>query len=63
MDLKKQRKMVGATQFDIAKEANVLYSRIVCAETGRRSLRRDEIGRIKSVIRKRAAKAMDAVSL
>lgn len=60
--LKQQRKLCGMTQWAIAKEADVLYSRIVYAETGRRPLRQDEIHRIKNVLSRRARQIAGAIA-
>jgi transcriptional regulator with XRE-family HTH domain len=52
--LKQRRRMLGLTQFDVAKRAGILYSRITFAESGRRKLTKEEIGRIERVLAKRA---------
>ena len=60
--LAKRRRMCGATQHDISREADIPINRLVFAETGRLSLEPDELERVRHVLRKRAQRAMDAVS-
>jgi predicted transcriptional regulator len=60
--LGKKRKMLGLTQHDLARQANLSVNRIVFAETGRICLEPDEIDRVRGVFRKRARQAMDAVA-
>jgi transcriptional regulator with XRE-family HTH domain len=60
--LKQRRRMLGLTQFDIAKQAGILYSRITFAESGRRRLTKEEINRIQKVLVKRAQQIAGAVA-
>ena len=60
--LARKRKMVGLTQHQLAKDANVLLSRLIFAETGRTILEPSEIDRIRKVLRNKARAAMDAVA-
>lgn len=61
-NLAKRRRMVGLTQHNLAKESGVPVARITYAETGRLTLDDSELDKLDAVLRKRAAKAMDAVS-
>ena len=54
--LKRRRKQLGLTQFDLAKKARLQYSRITFAETNRCKLTEAEIERIEHVFAKRAEK-------
>jgi DNA-binding XRE family transcriptional regulator len=56
-----QRKMLGLTQFEMAKAADVLYSRLVFAETGRRHLTAAELSRIKTVLHRRMKELVTVV--
>jgi transcriptional regulator with XRE-family HTH domain len=48
-ELKRRRKQPGLTQFELAKQARLQYSRITFAETGRCQLTAEEIRRIEKV--------------
>jgi len=60
--LARKRRLLGLTQHNVAQEANIPINRIVFAETGRVSLEDDELDRIRTVFRRRAQKAMAAVT-
>jgi hypothetical protein len=60
--LGRKRRMLGLTQHALSREANVLLSRLIYAETGRITLEQDELDRIRHVFRQRAKKAMELVS-
>jgi DNA-binding XRE family transcriptional regulator len=60
--LKQARRSVGATQADIARDADVNYHRIVYAETNRLELKPQEVRRIEKVLRKRVQVAKDAIA-
>jgi hypothetical protein len=59
--LASKRRMVGLTQHDLSREARVLLSRLIFAETGRIGLEPDELDRVKKVLRNKARKALDAI--
>jgi predicted transcriptional regulator len=52
--LKRQRRMVGLTQHELARLAGIGVSRITFAETGRIKLTNDEVERLRDVIARRA---------
>lgn len=60
--ISRKRKLVGLTQHSLALAANVDVQRITYAETGRLSLEPGELDRIRTALKRRAQKAMDAVS-
>jgi predicted transcriptional regulator len=60
--LSRKRKLLGLTQHNVAQEANIPINRLVFAETGRVTLEQDELDRIRTVFRRRAQKAMAAVT-
>jgi transcriptional regulator with XRE-family HTH domain len=60
--LKQRRRMLGLSQFDLAKRTGILYSRITFFETGRRRLTKDEIGRIERVLSQRMKQIAGAVA-
>jgi transcriptional regulator with XRE-family HTH domain len=53
--LKRQRRMVGLTQHELARLAGIGVSRIAFAETGRTKLTDEELERVFDVIARRAA--------
>jgi transcriptional regulator with XRE-family HTH domain len=59
--IKQLRRMLGLTQSDIASRAGILYSRITFAETNRRKLTKDEMHRIRRVLRRRIRELTAAV--
>jgi predicted transcriptional regulator len=59
--LKRRRKQLGLTQFDLAKKARVQYSRITFAETGRCQLTTEEIHRIENVFERCAENIVGAL--
>jgi len=60
-ELKRRRKQLGLTQFDLAKKARLQYSRITFAETGRCQLTAEEIRRIENVFETCAEKIAGAL--
>jgi transcriptional regulator with XRE-family HTH domain len=60
--LKRQRRMLGLTQHDLARETNISPGRISWAETGRAKLTADEVGRVKEALARRAQQVVQAVS-
>jgi hypothetical protein len=58
----KKRRLLGLTQHQVSQATGIGVNRLVFFETGRATLLPDEIDTIRSVFRKRAQKAMDAVS-
>ena len=57
----KKRKSLGLTQHQLAKKADVPFSRLSYAETNRIDLLPDEVDRIESVFRSRAQVVFDSV--
>jgi len=60
--LGKKRRMLGMTQHDLSRQTDIPVGRIVFAETGRADYTEAERERVRTAFRRRAAKAMDAVS-
>ena len=57
----RKRKSLGLTQHQLAKKADVPFSRLSYAETNRIQLTPDEVDRIESVFRARVQIVMDSV--
>ncbi len=57
----RNRKLVGWTQFDLARATGIPTGRITFAETGRTTLTKDEIAKVKSAIRKRAKEVASTI--
>jgi predicted transcriptional regulator len=62
MGLKEKRKLVGATQFEVARDADISYSRVVNHENGIKPLKTGEVRKIEKVLARRAQKAFDALA-
>jgi DNA-binding XRE family transcriptional regulator len=60
--LRKQRRMVGLSQFALAKLTGIAPGRIVFAETGRVTLKPEEIERIKFALARRAEQVNAALA-
>ncbi len=60
--LRKQRKLLGMTQHDLAHAARIVPSRIAFFETGRRQLTDVEIAKIRKALARRAAKVAAVVA-
>jgi transcriptional regulator with XRE-family HTH domain len=60
--LKRQRKMLGWSQFELAKAADIAPGRISFAETGRVRLNDEELARVKSALAKRAEEVARTVA-
>ena len=60
--LKKNRRMVGLSQHELAKRTGIRVGRIAFAETGRRTLTATEIEKIQAAIARRAAEVVAAVA-
>ncbi len=61
-NLAKRRHLCGLTQHQLAEVSGVPLSRISYAESGRVTLELEELDRIASALKRRAAKAMDAIA-
>jgi len=59
--LKRQRKLVGLTQFGLSCVTGISAARIASAETGRLRLTSDELELIKNAIKQRLAEVVETV--
>lgn len=59
--LARKRKLLGLTQHEVARQADIPINRVVFAETSRIILEPDELDRIRGVFKRRVQKAVDAV--
>jgi|HubBroStandDraft_2_1064218.scaffolds.fasta_scaffold658785_1 predicted transcriptional regulator len=60
--LRKQRRMVGLSQFELARLTGLAPGRIVFAETGRVTLKPEEIEKIKAALAHRVAEVNAALA-
>lgn len=60
--LAKKRKSLSYTQHQLSADSGVSLSRIIYGETDRLDLEPNEIEAIKTALRRRAQKAMDAIT-